>query len=423
MRHEPHLIERTFREESGQILAALIASVGDFTIAEDALQDAVEAALRQWPTEGAPRNPAAWLTAIARRRAIDRLRRDATLMRKRETLQTLASLEAAPVTNLSTDDDIPDERLKLFFTCCHPALALEARIALTLRTLGGLSTEEIARAFLTPEATMAQRLTRARRKIRDAGIPYQAPPIRLLPERLDGVLVTLYLIFNEGYTAAAGESLMRRELCAEAIRLTRTLATLLAREPELPGEPETLGLLALMLLTDARRAARVDAQGDLITLEAQDRGLWDRAEIAEGLALLDQALAARRHGPYQIQAAISALHAQARTAAETDWHEIALLYERLAELTPSPVVELNRTIAVAMAEGPVAGLALLDDGRLSARLADYHLYHAARADLLRRAGDALNAAASYRRALSLCQNQAERRYLLRRLHETGETGE
>lgn len=417
MQQTPQVIERAFREESGQILSALIASVGDFSIAEDALQDAVEAALRQWPREGAPRNPAAWLTAIARRRAIDRLRRDATLSRKQETLTALAALEAAQDEAAADADEIPDDRLKLFFTCCHPALALEARIALTLRTLGGLTTEQIARAFLVPEATMAQRLVRARRKIRDAGIPYQAPPLRLLPERLDGVLATLYLIFNEGYTASAGDSLMRQSLSAEAIRLTRTLVTLLARERELPAEPEALGLLALMLLTDARRVARVDAQGDLITLEEQDRSLWDSAEIAEGLALLDLAVSARRRGPYQLQAAISALHARAASAAQTDWSEIALLYARLAELTPTSIVELNRAVAVAMAEGPAVGLALLDDPELAARLDDYHLYHAARADLLRRAGQPDDATASYQRALALCQNQVERRYLQRRLRE------
>ncbi len=406
------------------MLAALIASVRDFAVAEDALQDAVEAALRQWPREGTPRNPAAWLTAVARRRAIDRLRRDVTLMRKQATLQTLADLEAtsAPPAASSdgTDDDarwdeLPDERLKLFFTCCHPALSLEARIALTLHTLGGLATDEIAHAFLVSETTMAQRLTRARRKIRDAGIPYAVPPLRLLPERLEGTLTTLYLIFNEGYTTSAGTTLMRRELCSEAIRLTRALATLLAREPTLPAEPEATGLLALMLLTDARRAARVDASGDLVTLEDQDRSLWDRAEIAEGLALLDEALTLRRRGPYQLQAAISALHAQAASANQTDWRQIALLYGALAELTPSPVVELNRAVAVALADGPAAGLALLDAPLLAARLDDYHLYHAARADLHRRSGDVPAAETAYQRALACCKNQVERRFLLRRL--------
>ncbi|HEX8982863.1 MAG TPA: sigma-70 family RNA polymerase sigma factor [Ktedonobacterales bacterium] len=415
--YQPTIVERTFREESGQILSALIASIGDFTIAEDALQDAVEAALRQWPREGTPRNPGAWLTTIARRRAIDRLRRDATLMRKQATIDALAALSAPADAEPADVDVIPDERLKLFFTCCHPALALEARIALTLRTLGGLSTEEIARAFLVPEPTMAQRLVRARRKIRDAGIPYAAPPLRLLPERLDGVLATLYLIFNEGYKASSGDTLIRRELCAEAIRLTRTLETLLAREPELPGQPETLGLLALMLLTDARRDARVDAHGDLVTLEEQDRSRWNRAEIVEGAALLDEAMRQRQPGPYQLQAAIAALHASAPTSDATDWREIALLYAQLATLIPSPVVDLNRSVAVAMAFGPAAGLAMLDDLRLEERLADYHLYHSARADLLRRAGRPDEVAACYQRALDFCQNEVERRFLLRRLRE------
>ena len=418
------VVEQVYRRESGRILAALIGSLRDFTLAEDALQDAVEVALRQWPEQGVPRNPAAWLTTIARRRAIDRLRREGVLTRKQETLLALEQLERSdasdfPDTINDAEDTIPfpDERLKLLFTCCHPALPLEARVALTLRTLGGLSTAEIAAAFLTPLPTMAQRLVRAQRKIRDAGIPYRVPPLPLLAERMEGVLAVLYLIFNEGYASTSGDALIRQDLCAEAIRLARVLVELIASEADLSDEPEATGLLALMLLHASRRAARVDAAGDLVLLEDQDRTLWNWADIVEGMELLDAALALRRPGPYQIQAAISALHAEAPTADETDWRQIALLYARLVHMTPSPVVELNQAVAVAMAHGPDAGLELLDRLRLGETLAHYHLYHAARADLLRRAGRYKDAAASYRAALRLCQNRIEQRFLQRRLAE------
>ncbi|HEX6797955.1 MAG TPA: sigma-70 family RNA polymerase sigma factor [Ktedonobacterales bacterium] len=417
------VIEQVFRDDAGRILAGLIASLRDFVLAEDALQDAAVEALRRWPAEGVPRNPAAWLTAIARRRAIDRLRRDATLARKQELLQVALELEQdQPPAGDGEDDDeaaFPDERLKLLFTCCHPALALDARVALTLRTLGGLSTAEIARAFLVPQATMAQRLVRAQRKIREAGIPYHVPPAHLLGERLDGVLAVLYLIFNEGYTATTGDTLIRHDLCAEAIRLARLLVALLASEPPLKDNPEALGLLALMLLHHARRHARHDVAGDLVLLEDQDRTRWERGEIAEGLAVLDRAVVLRRPGPYQIQAAIAALHAQALRAEDTDWRQIALLYGRLACMAPSPVVELNLAAAVAMAEGPERGLALMDALRLGDALGSYDHYHAARADLLRRAGRHAEAADAYTRALALCQNRIERRYFQRRLAELG----
>lgn len=412
-------LEAAYRQDSGRILASLIGAVRDFGLAEDALQEAMVAALESWPVSGIPANPAGWLSAVARRRAIDRLRRNATLTRKQSELQILADIERQTfaLPGSVEPDEIPDERLKLLFTCCHPALALDARVALTLRTLGGLKTEEIASAFLIPLPTMAQRLVRAQRKILDAGIPYEAPDVNHLTERLDGVFAVLYLIFNEGYAATAGDMLIRRDLCEEAIRLARVLADLCERDPAIGPQAEALGLLALMRLHHARRRARLDAAGDLVLLEAQDRSLWDADEIAEGTWTLDQALALRRGGPYQVQAAIAALHAHARRPEDTDWGEIALLYCRLSLMAPSPIIELNHAVAVAMARGPDAGLALLDQLGVAPALERYHHYHAARADLLRRAGRNAEARLSYEQALSLCQNDIERRFLRRRLAE------
>jgi RNA polymerase sigma factor (sigma-70 family) len=396
-------IEMTFRTEHGRVLATLISQVGDFTLAEDALQDALVNALECWPSDGVPRNPGAWLMTVARRRAIDRLRRAASHERNTAILAALTAQDEPEM-----DDSIPDDRLKLMFTCCHPTLALEAQVALTLHTLGGLSTQEVARAFLVPTPTMAQRLARARNKIRNAGIPYRVPPAELLPERMAALLAVIYLIFNEGYCATSGDTPIRHELCAEAIRLGRVLVDLL------PQSAEAHGLLALMLLHDARREARLDAAGELVLLDDQDRTRWDRAKIDEGIAVLDEALALFDPGPYQVQAAISALHAAAPTAEATDWRQIAALYDTLATMTPSVVVEINRAVAVAMAQGAQVGLPLLL--RLDRQADGYYPYHAARADLLRRTNQR-EAAAAYTRALALCGNPAERAYLQRRLDE------
>lgn len=406
-------VERVFRAEYGRVLAILIGVLGDFDLAEDALSDTLVEGLERWPHRGLPDNPAAWMITVARRKALDRIRRERTLVDKLPLLVDLTA--GGEVPDAMDDAAIPDERLKLIFTCCHPALAPEARVALTLRLLGGLDTAEIARAFLVTVPTMNQRLTRAKAKIRAAGIPYVVPPVAAIPERLDGVLRVLYLIFNEGYAASAGDDLIRRELCAEAIRLASALVGLLASRPDLGLQPEAMGLLALLLLHDSRRAARTDLAGDLVLLEEQDRSLWDWTEIETGRALLERALALRRPGPYQIQAAIAALHAEARTAADTDWPQIAALYDELLRRDASPVVELNRAVAVGMARGPLAGLALLQRPALAEALDGYHWYHAAAADFLRRAGYRAEARAAYVRALALCDNRAEQAFLSRRI--------
>jgi RNA polymerase sigma-70 factor, ECF subfamily len=408
-------VERVFRAERQRALATLIRLLGgDFDLAEDTLQEAFAEALTSWPASGVPANPRAWLVSTARHKGLDRLRRRSRFEEKRRVLAwTAPRFEPPDVSHLEGgyDGELGDDRLRLIFTCCHPALAVEAQVALTLRTLCGLGTDEIARAFLVPVPTLAQRLVRAKQKIRDACIPYRVPPPELLGERLDAVLCTLYLVFNEGYAATAGPALLRVELCTEAIRLGRLLAELL------PGETEPRALLALMLLHHARRAARLDGDGELVLLEEQDRSLWDRGEITEGLAMVEESL--RRGGarPYALQAAIAALHARAATAAETDWRQVAELYRLLLDMQPSPVVELNRAVAVAQGYGEEKGLRLLDDLDSRGALPGYHLLPAARADLLRRLGRTAEASGAYRRALKLAGNPAEQRFLARRLRE------
>jgi RNA polymerase sigma-70 factor (ECF subfamily) len=407
---EPVAIERAFREERAGILATLIRHVGDFQLAEDAVQDAFAAAVASWPRDGVPSNPGAWLTTAARRRAIDRLRRTRSLADRTDRLKELARLDAQEHPSVSEDSLVADDRLRLIFTCCHPALAMPARVALTLRTLGGLSTVEVARAFVVSEPTMGKRIVRAKRKIADAHIPYRVPPDDELPDRLDGVLRVVYLIFNEGYSASEGDRLVRGELCGEAIRLGRLLCRLM------PDDAEAWGLLALMLLHDARRSARVDADGGYVAFDRQDRSRWDQDRIREGLRALERAVPLRRPGQYQLQAAITALHVQASDAEDTDWAQIAELYGALAKLSRSPVVELNRAAAVGFAAGPDAGLELLEPLLEEPALEHYQPLHAAHAELLKRAGDLAGARRAYERAIELSANAVERSELERRLH-------
>jgi RNA polymerase sigma-70 factor (ECF subfamily) len=399
-------VSDAFRTEWGRVVAYLIRVTGNWDLAEECAQDAFTRALERWPRDGVPRNPGGWLKVTARNRAFDRLRRARVGETKLQAVATTMSESEE-----HEESGIEDDRLRLIFTCCHPALPIEGQVALTLRALCGLTTVEIARAFMVPTETMAKRLVRTKHKIQTAGIPYRVPPDHQVPERLRAVLVVLYALFNEGYSATAGSDLIRRNLCVEAIRLARLLVELM------PDEPEALGLLSLLRLHDARRGARLDSFGDLITLEAQDRNLWDRAAIDEACALLDRAMRLRRPGPYQLQAAIAACHATAVSAAETDWAEIVILYDRLSQLVPTPVIRLNRAVAVAMAFGPEAGLDLVEEIEADGQLAEYYLLPATRADLLRRLGRTAEARIAYARALELAPTNAERRYLSNRLTE------
>jgi RNA polymerase sigma-70 factor, ECF subfamily len=406
-------IDSVYRSDWGRIVATLIRFFGDFDMAEEAAQEAFAAAVEQWPLAGVPEFPRAWIIQTARHKAIDRIRRRTRFEEKLESQVAAGLIQTVEEPNYDTSE-IPDDRLRLIFTCCHPALAPEAQVALTLRMLGGLETDEIARAFLVPVTTMAQRLVRAKRKIRDAGIPYTVPDTNDMPARLDAVLTVIYLIFNEGYAATRGESLVRADLCADAIRLGRRVRMRTAPQPP----AEATALLALMLLHDSRRDARLDEAGDLVLLEEQDRSRWNREQIAEALPLVEEALRGGA-GPFALQAAIAALHCQAARAEDTDWPQIVRLYDLLERLDPSPIVSLNRAVAVAMVDGPQVGLALID--ALAGDLDGYHLFHAARADLLRRIGSSPEAAKSYRRALALVTNESERRFLERRLHEVRQT--
>jgi len=411
MPHAHETIERVFREEYGRIIATLIRLTG-FDRAEEALQEAFTSASATWPTDGVPRNPGAWLTTVAHRKVVDSIRRDKTREAKQYQLEyETERLQIDEPLQGTNGEEYPDDRLRLIFTCCHPSISQDNQIALTLRTLGGLTTGEIARAFLLPETTLAQRLVRAKNKIRLAGIPYEVPAIEVIGERLQAVSSVIYLIFNEGYSATSGDSLLRRDLCAEAIRLGRLICELMS------GEPENAGLLSLMLLLDSHRNARIDATGELVTLEEQDRNLWDQEEITEGLNLIQQALRLRRVGPYQLQAAIAAVHAEAKTAEETDWNQIAALYQELRRLVPSAIVDLNHAAAVAMSGRLEDGLKLVEQSNVSGVLNSYFSYHAARADLLRRLNRFGEAQDAYTLALDLTTNQVERKYVRKRLSE------